>query len=189
MKKMTIIGLVLIAVGFLIGAGLFGFGIATMYSKDPENSNEGTILSSGDVLDLKKGTYLVWYDEEVAGQIIVRSPDGSSTTVKETSDPENYGDIQLYGELKIEESGEQRFEYTSNGDLYITEEFSKSTYTGMMWMGAIAGILIILIGIVLIVVGKLRQKKSDHSSFFQEAPAPPGPAPKQGSIDQVEGKP
>jgi hypothetical protein len=188
MKKMTIIGLVLIAAGFLFGAGLFGYGIATMFTMDPANSNEGTIISNGDTLDLGEGTYLVWSEEEVTGQMIVISPGGSSTVVKKTSDPEKYGDVELYGELKIGESGDQRFEYTSSGKLYITEEFSKSTYTGMMWIGAIVGILIISIGIVLIVFGKIRQKKSDQSSFFQEAPAPREPVTQQGSIDQGEGK-
>lgn len=189
MKKMTIIGIVIIAVGFILGAGLFGGGITLLYSKDPANENVTEITTNGgDAKDLKKGDYLVWYEGDIR-DITVRGPDGLVEAVEVSSDTVEYDDIQLYGKMKAKETGDHRFEYAGQGKLYITEEFTVGTYKLMMYGGGGAGILIMLIGIVLIVFGKLRQKKSDHSSFFQEIPAQPGPAPGPAPIDQEAGKP
>jgi hypothetical protein len=192
MKKMTIIGLALIAVGFLIGVALIGFGYTMMLSKDPANENVSVIISPGDEAeDLRKGNYLLWIEGDVTGPIVVRGPDGMNLTIEESSDSVSYGDIELYGEVEAKETGNYRFEYmdpTSSSKLYITEEFSKGTYTTLIFGGGGAGVLIMLIGVILIVVGRLRQKKDDKSSFFHEAP-PPGAPPQQPPMNEGAGAP
>lgn len=188
MRRMTIIGILLIVAGIVIGVGLFGGGISLQISKDPETSNEGIITSSGGTIELDSGTHQIWIKDDVTGPINIRGPKNVTYTVEKSSEEEEYDDISLYGKFDAKESGEYRFEYAGTGDLYLTEDFSMGTFMTMMISGIIAGIIVILIGSVLIFIGIKRQMALDQSSFFQEAPTE-GPGVQQGPTDEGAGGP
>ncbi|MBN1390976.1 MAG: hypothetical protein JXA22_10085 [Candidatus Thermoplasmatota archaeon] len=170
MKRMTIIGIVLLVAGIVLGIGLVGGGISLRSSSDPASSNEHVITSSGGTAELGKGTHQIWMKDSVSGPMRIRTPGNVTFTLERSSDKGEFGDLSLWGEFKVEEEGEYRFEYAGTGDLYITKEIPLGTYTGMIYIGGIGGLLMILIGVVLIVIGTVRQKKLDQSSFFQDTP-------------------
>ncbi|MBN1539556.1 MAG: hypothetical protein JW939_05380 [Candidatus Thermoplasmatota archaeon] len=170
MRRMTITGIVLLIVGVVAAVGLIGGGLALRSTKDPESSNDGIITSSGGVAELGTGTYQIWMKDSVSGPMMVRAPDNDTFSVERSSDDVEFGDLSLWGKFKADERGEYRFEYVGTGDLYITEEIPLGTYSGMVYIGGIGGLLMIIIGIVLIVIGTVRQKKMDQESFFQDAP-------------------
>lgn len=186
MRRMTIIGILLIVAGLVIGVGLISGGIAWKSSKDPASSNEKIITSSGGELELGSGTHLIWIKDDVSGPITVIGPNNVTYTIERSSETAEYGDISLWGEFEAETAGGYRFEYIGTGDLYITEDFSMGPFSVMMFGGGGAGLLVLVIGVILLIVGIIRQKSMDQSSFFQEAP-PPGPETKQGTIDKGAG--
>ncbi|MGA1793837.1 MAG: hypothetical protein ACMUHM_07800 [Thermoplasmatota archaeon] len=170
MRRMTIIGIVLVVVGIVIGIGLGGFGIALKASSDPKSSNEGIITSSGGVAELSSGKYQIWVTADVNAPVIARGPNNVTFTVKQGSDEVEYDDLNLWGKFDVDEGGEYRFEFNGTGDMYITDDFSLGTYSFMTYGGGGLGVVLLLAGIVLIIVGRKRQEALDHSGFFHEGP-------------------
>jgi hypothetical protein len=182
MQILKTIGLITMVVGVVLAIGLVGGGFSLMMSKDPANSSEGTIQGPGGLVELGKGTHMLWYKGDVSEPIWVEGPENLTISVDKDSGDTSYGDIYLYGTFETETSEEYAVVYTGDGDIYITEEFSKGTYTGMIIAGAAAGALILITGIVLFFVGNKKQRESDLAGFFhqpQQPPAQPPAAPPQ----------
>jgi hypothetical protein len=183
MQLLKTIGLIMMIVGIVLGIGLLGGGLSLMMSKDPANSNEGTVQGPGGLVELGEGTHMIWYKGDVTGPITVEGPGNITIPVKEEADPASYGDIHLFGTFETETSGEYAVVYVGDGDIYVTEEFSKGTYMGIIIGGAVAGALILIVGIVLFIIGSKKQKESDLAGFFhqpRQPPAqPPAPPPQQ----------
>jgi len=183
MQILKTIGLVMMIVGVVLAVGLIGGGASLMLSNDPANTNEGIVQGPGGLVELGEGAHMIWYKGDVTGPIIVEGPGNITITVEEDGDT-SYGDIYLYGSFETKTSGEHAVVYTGDGDIYVTEEFSKGTYTSMMIGGGVAGALILIVGIVLFFIGTKKQRESDMVGFFKEAPGGTG-APRRNNNENI----
>jgi len=170
MRRMTIIGIVAVVVGIVLGIGLTGLGITLKASSNPETSNVGTITGPGDVLAPGPGTYQIWTKESVSGDITASRPGGEMVTVERESDEVTLGDFTLYGEVKLSEEGNYSFLYSGSVVLYVTEVIPLGTFAIMTYAGIIGGVVLVVTGVILIVIGIKRQRAIDHSGFFHDAP-------------------
>lgn len=186
--KVLIVGIILLVVGIIIAVLSLGTTI-----KDPsEEAKETLVYDYGDskTVNLDKGEYDIWYEEEEAlwidlgdpGDVTVRDSGGS--VVYETSSGSGSESVTVNdrtfrkkGSFEIDSSGEYTISTESSSTLYITEPIDVATGLGLCIGGAVLGVIggiLLLVGIILFFT---RKKRAPMPPAYSAPPVPPSPPP------------
>lgn len=189
--KVLIVGIILLVVGIIIALLSFGGTL-----KDPsEEAKETLVFEYPDysrTVNLDKGEYDIWYEEEEAlwidlgdpGDVTVRDSGGSvvyETSSRSSSESITVNDrnFRKKGSFEVDSSGQYTISVETSSTIYITEPIDVATGLGLCFGGAALGVvggIIMLVGIILFFTHKKRAPMPPQYSTPQySAPPPPQP--------------
>jgi flagellar basal body-associated protein FliL len=195
--KILIVGIIVLVLGIVLGVASF---LGTI--KDPSEEAEETLVYDvseySKTVNLDKGEYDIWYEEEETfifdfgdpGVVTVTDSGGnliyeSSTSSGSESITVNSKDYKKKGSFEIDSSGSYTITVSSSSTLYITPPISVATSLGLCATGVIIGIIggiLMLVGIILFFTSKKRA--APPVPQYGAPPMPPPPAPPSPAAQQ-----
>ncbi|MFW3146614.1 MAG: hypothetical protein ACMUIE_07360 [Thermoplasmatota archaeon] len=165
-----VVGIVILTIA--LGGGITSLVLGLGMRKDPSENCVCSISSSGQKLSLKGGTYDIWVQDGLDGDIKIRTSSDSTLKIEKPMVKENFKDLRKYGTFKIGDTDEvdpffgliletYTIHYSMSGSpkVYITEPIHMFESNLLVYGGSIVGTLLIVIGSFLTYRGIKGQKK------------------------------